>query len=133
MLKEKVKIITRKLIKDNRGWFLKVITGTEQDIPLHTGEVYFTSATPGQTKGAHYHIKAKEWFTLIEGKAILLLEDIKTHERLDIELDANLPVTVFIPQLVAHVLINKYDEDFILCAYTDVLYDPKDTIAYNFN
>jgi dTDP-4-dehydrorhamnose 3,5-epimerase-like enzyme len=130
-LKVRVKIITRQLIKDHRGWFLKTMTGTEQGLPPYTGEVYFTSATPGQGKGSHYHRNAKEWFTLIIGKAVLRLEDIETHERLDIELDANSPVTVFIPQLVAHTLVNNYDKDFVLCAYTDVLYDPNDTITYN--
>ncbi len=38
----KVKIIPRRLIADDRGWFLKVITGTEENIPSQTGEVYLT-------------------------------------------------------------------------------------------
>lgn len=39
---DKVRIIPRRLILDERGWFLKAITGTEEDIPSHTGEVYLT-------------------------------------------------------------------------------------------
>ena len=39
-------------------------------------------------------------------------------------------ITVFIPNNVAHVVVNNSDKDFILFAYTDKLYDPKDTIAY---
>ena len=39
-LTERIKIIERHLIADERGWFLKVITGTEDNIPSHTGEVY---------------------------------------------------------------------------------------------
>jgi len=130
-LTDKVIIIPRKLIKDNRGWFLKAITGTEENLPLHTGEVYFTCATPGQTKGSHYHEIAQEWFTLISGKAILKLEDIYTHERLDIELDTEKPVTVYIPPFIAHSVVNLFDKDYILCAYTDILYDEKDTITFN--
>ena len=76
-LKDKIKIIPRRLIKDERGWFLKVITGTEDNIPDHTGEVYLTMGKPGQTKGGHYHPKAVEWFTLISGKAVLKLEDVQ--------------------------------------------------------
>ena len=37
---DKVQIINRRLIADERGWFLKAITGTEEGIPNHTGEVY---------------------------------------------------------------------------------------------
>lgn len=86
---------------------------------------------PGQAKGGHYHPKAVEWFTIIEGNAILRLEDVVTHKRKDIEMSLEKAITVFVPNNVAHVVINNSDRDFILLAYTDLLYDPKDTIAYN--
>ena len=129
-LVERAKIIPRRLIADDRGWFLKAITGTEDSIPSHTGEVYLTMGKPGQAKGGHYHPKAVEWFTIIEGSAILKLEDIVTHERLDIEMSLEKAITVFIPNDVAHVVVNNSDANFILLAYTDKLYDPKDTIPY---
>ena len=129
-LKERVAIIQRKLIADDRGWFLKAITGTEKDIPSHTGEVYLTMGKPGQAKGGHYHPEALEWFTIIEGSAVLKLEDIETHERLDIPMSLDKAITVFIPNNVAHIVVNDSDKDFILLAYTDKLYDPKDTIVY---
>lgn len=127
---EKVRIIPRRLISDDRGWFLKVITGTEEDIPSHTGEVYLTMGKPGQAKGGHYHPEALEWFTVIEGEAILKLEDMDTHERRDIEMSLDKAISVFIPNNVAHIVVNNSDKDFILLAYTDKLYDPKDTIPY---
>lgn len=127
---DKVRIINRRLIVDERGWFLKAITGTEEDIPNHTGEVYLTMGKPGQSKGGHYHPEAVEWFTIIEGSAILKLEDMVTHERRDIEMSLEKAITVFIPNNVAHVVVNNSNRDFILLAYTDKLYDPKDTIAY---
>ena len=126
-----VTIINRKLIKDDRGWFLKAITGTEAEIPSHTGEVYLTMGKPGQAKGGHYHPVAVEWFTLIQGSAILKLEDVESHKKREIEMSLEKAITVFIPNNVAHVVVNNSnDKDFILLAYTDKLYDPKDTIAY---
>jgi dTDP-4-dehydrorhamnose 3,5-epimerase-like enzyme len=127
----RVKRISRELIKDSRGWFLKVITGTEENLSGKTGEIYFTCAIPGQTKGKHYHEKAQEWFTLILGNAVLVLEDIYTKERVEIELSAEKPETIFIPPFVAHSIENRYYEDCVLCAYTDKQYDPQDTINYN--
>ena len=38
--------------------------------------------------------------------------------------------TVFIPNGVAHIVVNNSDKNFILLAYTDKLYDPADTIAF---
>jgi len=128
---EKVQIINRRLIADDRGWFLKAITGTEEDIPNHTGEVYLTMGKPGQAKGGHYHPEAVEWFTVIHGNAVLKLEDMETHERRDIEMSLDKAITVFVPNNVAHIVENNGDSDFILLAYTDKLYDPKDTIAYS--
>ena len=129
---DKVKIIPRRLIADDRGWFLKAITGTEEDIPSHTGEVYLTMGKPGQAKGGHYHPEAVERFTIIEGCAILKLEDMETHERRDIEMPFEKAQTVFIPNGVAHIVVNNSDKNFILLAYTDKLYDPADTIPFSF-
>ena len=127
---DKVQIINRRLIADNRGWFLKAITGTEDGIPDHTGEVYLTMGKPGQAKGGHFHPEAIEWFTIIQGSAVLKLEDVDTHERRDIEMSLDKAITVFIPNNVAHVVVNNSDSDFILLAYTDKLYNPSDTITY---
>lgn len=129
---EQVKIINRRLIADDRGWFLKAITGTEENIPSHTGEIYLTMGKPGQTKGGHFHPQAVEWFTLIQGSALLKLEDMDTHETREIEMSLEKAITVFIPNNVAHIVVNNSDKDFILLAYTDKLYDPADTIAHKF-
>ena len=129
---DKVRIIPRRLIADDRGWFLKAITGTEEDIPSHTGEVYLTMGKPGQAKGGHYHPEAVEWFTIIEGSAILKLEDMETHERREIVMPFEKAQTVFIPNGVAHIVVNNSDNNFILLACTDKLYDPADTIPFSF-
>ncbi len=118
---------------DHRGWFLKAIDGNEVDNPFSC-EVYFTAAKPGESKGGHYHIKAKEWFTLLKGEAELTLINTKTDEKLVILLEANNPMTVFVPENVAHVFKNvSKTDDFILAAFTNEKYDPVDTIVYNFS
>lgn len=129
-LKDRIKIIPRRLIKDDRGWFFKAITGTEDNIPSHTGEVYLTMGKPGQIKGGHYHPEAVEWFTVIEGNAVLRLEDINSKERIEISMSLEDAKSVYVPNNVAHDFKNVGDTDFIVLAYTDKLYDPKDTIAY---
>ncbi len=130
MLKDRIQIIDRRLIQDERGWFLKAITGMEEELPQHTGEVYLTMGKPGQMKGGHYHPLAVEWFIIIAGAATLKLEDIETHEKMEIKLRFEDAKTVFVPSNVAHAFYNESDKDFILLAYTDRLYDPADTIAY---
>jgi len=129
-LQEKVKIIPRQLIEDDRGWFLKVITGKEENIPNYTGEIYLTMGLPGETKGGHYHVEALEWFTLIAGKATLRVEDINTHEHMEIPMSLNDPKTVFVPNYIAHDFINAGNANFIVLAYTNKLYNSSDTKSY---
>lgn len=130
MLQDRIKIIPRRLVEDERGWFLKVITGTEENIPSHTGEVYLAMGTKGQAKGGHYHPKAVEWFTVIEGKAMLKLEDVETHEKMEVVMSLENPISVFVPSNVAHIFENLSDSNFIVLAYTDLSYNPSDTIIY---
>ena len=127
---DKVSVIQRQLIGDERGWFLKAINGKEDRIPNHTGEVYLTMGITGQIKGGHYHPKALEWFTLIRGEAILYLEDVETRQKKQVLMSFESPKTVFVPNNVAHAFKNVGDSEMIILAYTDDLYDPLDTIAY---
>lgn len=131
-LRDKIEIINRNLIKDSRGYFLKIMTGTEKGLPNYTGEVYLTMSIPKESKGGHYHLKANEWFTLIKGECSMILEDINTKDRLEMKLNANYPQTIYVPKEIAHIFINNAQEDFILLAYTDVLYEPEDTLIYSF-
>lgn len=129
-INNKVKIIKRNRLEDCRGWFLKVINGLEDNLPHSTGEVYVTSAKAGEAKGGHYHPKANEWFTLIVGNCLLKLVDVENNESMELKLSSDDPVTIFVPNNVAHIFENRSNSEFILIAYSDLLYDPADTIPY---
>jgi dTDP-4-dehydrorhamnose 3,5-epimerase-like enzyme len=132
-LSEKIITYKRNKIADHRGWFLKVITGKEAYLPENTGEIYITMANPSEMKGGHYHLIANEWFTLIKGTCLLKLEDIETNERLELYIDAKDPITVFVPNGIAHGFFNSsIDQEFILIAYSNQLFDPADTIPFYF-
>ena len=132
ILQNKIIRYQRSLITDDRGWFIKTLTGKEDQLPNHTGEIYFTKCEPGFTRGGHYHPKALEWFTIIEGEAVLNLKDIITDEQIEIKLSANNPETIFVPNNIAHIFINESEQSFLLCAYTNLWYQPEDTIQYLF-
>lgn len=132
-LEEKIITYKRNKIEDSRGWFLKVINGTEYNLPKSTGEVYLTMAMPGEMKGSHYHLVANEWFTLITGECILKLEDIKTKEYKEFFLKSNDPISIYVPSGIAHAFLNtSKNSDFILIAYSDQLFNPNDTVPFVF-
>jgi dTDP-4-dehydrorhamnose 3,5-epimerase-like enzyme len=132
-IQDKIRIIPRNKIQDSRGWFLKIINGFEEYLPQFTGEIYLTSAIPGETKGEHYHLIANEWFLLIKGKCKLKLYDTIDNEYSELILEDSLPTTIFVPAMIAHSFENISNEDFILIAYTDKLYDLSDTIRFSIN
>jgi len=127
-LAERIEIIPRNKIKDNRGWLLKVINGNENGLPAFTGEIYTVYSEKGASRGGHYHIQATEWFTLLQGKAKLALYDIQTKESLTILLDIDEPSTIVVPPNVAHRFDAIDQQPFLLLAYTDLHYKPDDTI-----
>lgn len=130
MLSDKIKIISRNRIIDERGWFVKTIDGTEEGMQPEIGEVYVTAAQPGKSKGGDYSISTNKWFTVIEGCGVLKLEDINTKENIILSLDGNTPVTVYVPNMVANIFINKGDIPMVIVAYADKRYDRNDIVAY---
>lgn len=131
-LEEKIRLIPRELKSDERGWFLKVITGHEDNLPAQTGEVYLTLAYPGQVRGNHFHLRANEWFTVIQGTAVAVVVDPTTGERLQWLLEGRDPVTLYVPAGVAHAFRNPKGAKsaMLLIAYADQPYDPGDTVPY---
>jgi dTDP-4-dehydrorhamnose 3,5-epimerase-like enzyme len=131
-LNSEIRIILRTRLTDDRGWFLKAITGREEGLPAHTGEVYFTSALPGKSRGGHYHVLATEWFTLLQGECRLRLRDMGTEEEMELHMSDAKPMTIMIPPGIAHIFENVTSDNFILMAYSSELYDPADTISVAF-
>lgn len=127
-----VQFLSRRLIADERGWFLKVLDGGEEGLPGEVGEVYLTMAVPGQARGNHYHPDCAEWFTIVEGRALLMVADPVSGERAEWWLDATEPQTVCMPAGLAHVFVNpaKAEAKFLLIAYAALRYDPADTVPF---
>lgn len=128
----KIQIIQLKKIRDNRGFFLKVINSIHLNHNFSELEVYITNCVPGETRGGHYHIVAKEWFFLLSGKCILKLQDIQTNETFSLELTGDDENLIYIPPNIAHEFVNVSEtENFSLLAVTDKYYRPEDTIPYS--
>jgi dTDP-4-dehydrorhamnose 3,5-epimerase-like enzyme len=130
MLINLYEIIERKKIVDQRGFFIKTMTGFESNLNNLFGEIYVIKGDKGKTRANHYHNAATEWFTLLQGKVKLNLQHIDTGQTASLLLSDDAPITVRINSRVAHSLIGIDELDYILMAYTNVRYDPLDTIAH---
>ena len=127
-----IKRISRNKIFDQRGWFLKIINGKEIDLNPKIGEFYVTVAKPNQSRGGHFHRMANEWFTLLSGQCKLMLFDVNNNKSKEIILCEKKPETIYVPAHIAHLFINISNSDFTLLAYSDIVYNPNDTISHDF-
>lgn len=127
-----IELFQRERKTDPRGWLLKVLTGTEKHLPDEMGEIYLISAHAGEARANHYHPLANEWFTVVQGSALIILEDVETRQRSEIRMSSGDPCTIFVPAGVAHAVVADLPEvsPMLLIAYSDRRYDPKDTIPY---
>lgn len=127
----RIKVLHRRLIVDKRGWFLKTIDGHEESLPKFTGEVYVTSAMPGQTKGYDYCKETSKWFTLLGGKALFKAKDLLNGDEYTREISFNDAITLYVPNMVAHSFTNIGDDSLLVLCYTDHFYDKNDSVKYN--
>jgi mannose-6-phosphate isomerase-like protein (cupin superfamily) len=60
---------------------------------------------PGQAPSYQYHFKRSEVYVIVQGKALICLDDVETEH--------NVGDTVLVPVLVKHRVTNIGDEDLI--------------------
>lgn len=129
-LAERVRVIPRKLLGDDRGALLKVMKGDEPGLTGRFGEIYVVWAKDGKSRGGHFHPKTGEWFTLLEGHCRLVAVDMQDGERREIDLSEAAPVTIHMPAGVAH-RFDSIDGPWSLLAYAANPYDPSDTVMFD--
>ena len=94
------------------------------------GQIYVTTANPGQIKGNHYHKRKVEWFCVIKGEGELVLKDKITGEREIIKIGDSNKVVVKIPANISHAVRNIGRDTLILLAYITEPYNEQDPDTY---
>ncbi|HET9275462.1 MAG TPA: glycosyltransferase [Gemmatimonadales bacterium] len=123
---ERIVVLDQSRHEDHRGFVQKVLTATQAGGHPPAGEVYVTSALPGESKGHHYHRRMGEWFSVVQGRGLLLVADPSTGDRREIEIGADRPRSVYVPAGLAHAVANTGDEVLICVAWAEREHDPAD-------
>lgn len=114
---------------DGRGWLIEVLRGDRTYLNPR-GQIYVTTANPGHFKGNHYHKRKTEWFLAIKGRGELRLEDIATQQTRKIEVDADTPILVKVPPLIAHTWFNTGAGPLYILAFIDEAFDSQNSDTY---
>ncbi|MDG7013004.1 MAG: WxcM-like domain-containing protein [Nitrososphaerota archaeon] len=111
--------------QDSRGWLAEILR--VEDTGAHQfGQIIVSTAYPGQTKGNHYHLRKREWYCVIKGKAKLTVVDRRTRESTELVMEDVHPVVVEIPVGTLHWISNIGASDMYLLTYTDESFDLND-------
>lgn len=123
---DEVRVVEQKRFDDSRGSLLKVLSASQNRGSLLQGEIYVTSALPGESKGNHYHLEMGEWFSIVQGIGEVDIWDTESGKKMAISLDALRPRTVFVPAGLAHSITNKGHDLLICVACAEKEHDPND-------
>ncbi len=110
---------------DSRGSVFEVVRFKEIT-GLGHGQLFVTTALPGQSKGHHYHTRKTEWFCVISGHGEMVLQDPETGERATMPLTEAEPAVVRIPLRLAHALRNVGQTRLVALVCVDEVFDPAD-------
>lgn len=122
--------------EDERGFLVEFLKRHElEEEDKEFAQVYLSTIAPNTIRGNHYHKTKKEFFVIMSGKALIVLEDVNTKERKEIICDSSeehITRVSFGPN-IAHAIKNTSDKTIFLTAYTTKPYDPNnlDQIDYS--
>lgn len=96
------------------------------------GQIYFvTFSTKGIIRGNHYHKFWREWFGVVTGKVQVVLEDVRTKEKVEffLEGDSSKYVRLETGPYISHAFKSITDEASLL-NYANGEWHPHDTFEY---
>lgn len=127
------KIVKIEKHDDKRGKLIVFLQNRELKRGLKKfGQTYFiTFKGKGVVRGNHYHKKWREWFGIVDGRAQVELEDVKTKKHVSLILSANHKTyrRLEIGPYVAHSF-KSLSKSASLLNYADKEWSSDDTFFY---
>lgn len=98
------------------------------DLPTD-GTIFYVNATPGATRGNHYHKRKTEHFLVIAGSASMQVKDRDTGNLMKIETSGQRPMLISIHANHTHN-ITAGDDGCIFLVWCDEKYNEEDSDTY---
>ena len=116
---------------DERGLLLEIIR--DDKIKEELKQVYFSTSKPEVIRGNHYHKRKVEWFSVVKGKAKLVLEDNESKEREELILSDDEPAIIKILPNISHAIQNIRDDEMYLIVIANEVFNPDDPDTFYVN
>lgn len=124
-----MKTVKLKRYSDQRG---SLVENTNELIMTASHHFFVSKSITGIVRGNHYHKRKSEWFYVIQGKCKIVIEDINTKKREEIDVDEKEDLVVNIGPNKAHAFKNLGDGEMILLALVNEVHDQKDPDTFEY-
>jgi len=94
--------------------------------------VYVNSINPKEVKGPHVHKNRTSYFSCIHGNILIIIQDKKGNYN-EIELFAENPKLVSVPNGVAVAIVNPTNKEAQVIVLADIAWKPNDNEMINVN
>lgn len=113
--------------KDTRG---RLLSNSVNPIMESVKHFFVSKSIPGAVRGNHYHKNKHEYFFVIQGKCLIVVEDIEKHEKEELLVEDKDNIIVDMEPNKAHAMKNVGDNELILLALVNEILDQKNPDTY---
>ena len=124
-----ITITTFTSFDDNRGSLWKLMQA-DLNKDFLFGETYLTSTKPNHWRGGHFHKNFREWFIVLQGKALFRFYNLRTKDALEIEISCKDNLRIEVAPWVGHSFRNQGKEILVVLAIADKCFDTEFTDTY---
>src|SRR3989339_2265672 len=108
-----MKIVKLKRYSDVRG---HLVENTDKNIMSSSEHFFISKSKAGVIRGNHFHKRKSEWFYVIQGRCLIITEDINSKKREELIVDETDDRAVNILPDKAHAFRNLGKKELILLA-----------------
>lgn len=122
-----MKTFSLKENKDKRG---NLVSNNANEIMNSAKHFFVSKSIPGAIRGNHYHINKHEYFYVIQGECLIVVEDIKTHEKEELLVSDKDNIIIDMESKKAHAVKNVGNSELILLALVNETLNQKNPDTY---
>ena len=113
-----------KLSSDDRGDFTETLRSGSK------GQASYSTTKPTKIRGGHFHTRKIERFSIISGKAKIILREILSNEKIEFILDGKIPSYVDMPIWFTHNIQNIGNNELVTIFWVNEHYDQNDSDTF---
>lgn len=115
--------------EDSRGSLKKILMQSQLKTG-HIEEVYLIYTGKGGVRGNHYHKITLEYFTVVSGRAVIVLKDLSAGILQEQKISARDNKVIMVPPGVVHAFKNETEKPLVILAVSTREYDKGDPDTY---